>query len=369
MKAPHGYVRLLPQKKDPGYLAPQISILSRNEAVYEPDSYDEYAASEHDIDDLTVPDAKMAPNQPRNPAGSSTGGQWVSARGSGAAGGGNNGNAGGATTSGGPAGGGRPDMGDIPISAKDVKGFAGGSAEAHIVQNADGSFGFTAERQALHDKIISDALDGVPKSSDPTFTIMGGGPASGKTTLLERGYFGEVPKGKAAAQINSDVVKEQMPEWKSMGNDTKKAGFVHEESSYVAKRLVAASQQRQIDMVLDGTGDSSPQSMINKIDAARAAGYKVQAFYVSQPTEQAVAGAIMRGQKTGRYVNETIIRETHAGVSKTFPEIANRFDSVKLFDTGQLWTNGTVTLLAQGKGGSLTIVDQAGYQTFVDKGK
>ena len=367
MDAPYGYVRLLATKQALGYLEPYLDSPDFIADGSEADYFDEFSSNENDIDDLTLPDAKNWTTQARVPAGTSAGGQFGSSGGGSAGAGAGAGEAGAPGGAGGEAGG-RAGMGDIGIDAKTAQGFQGGSAGAHIVQDADGNFSFTPERQALHDAIIRAELSGVPVSTDPTFTVMGGGPASGKTTLITKGIVEDIPQGKKAAQVNADLMKEQLPEWKSMGNDTAKAGFVHEESSYLAKRLTAAAIQRKTDVVLDGTGDSSPQSMEKKISGAKQAGYKVNGVYVTQPTELALQGALARGAKTGRYVNERVIIETHKGVSQTFPKIVGQFDSVKLYETRDMFTTGKAKLLGQGEKGKFTVVDKAGYQEFLDKG-
>ena len=182
-----------------------------------------------------------------------------------------------------------------------------------------------------------------------------------------------IPQDKAAAQVNPDTMKERLPEWDEMeGTEAgrlTRAGFTHEESSYLAKRHTAAAFERQTDVVLDGTGDSSPESMIGKITTAKNAGYKVNGVYVTTPTEQALAGALARAAETGRTVLPTVIRETHAGVSRTFPSITNQFDSLQLWDTSKLITDKVSTLIGSGTGGKFEVVDPAAYQAFLDKGK
>jgi len=267
----------------------------------------------------------------------------------------------------------RVGMGDIKISDQMIKDMQGGSAAEHLVQNEDGSYSFTPERQALHDKLIADEMEGVQPSTDPTFTVMGGGPASGKSTLIASGKGGDIPEGKAAAQINPDTMKENLPEWEEMDGTEAgrfdRAGFLHEESSYLAKRHTAAAFERKTDAVLDGTGDSSPESMIGKITTAKNNGYKVNGVYVTTPTEQALSGALARAAETGRTVIPEVVRTTHAGVSRTFPAITNQFDSLKLFDTTQLYEKGIIKLIGSGTGGAFEVVDKVGYQTFLDKGK
>ena len=255
----------------------------------------------------------------------------------------------------------RSGMGDIPLDESVVGDMQGGSAAPHIVKDANGNYMFTPERQALHDKIIKESLDGVPSSSDPTYVMMGGGPAAGKSSVLGSGQL-DVPKD--TVEINSDLIKEKLPEWKTAGDA--RASFTHEESSYLAKRTQAAAFERKQNVLLDGTGDTSPASMNKKIDAARNAGYKVEAHYVTLPTELAVKNAKIRGDKTGRYVPEEFIRATHAGVSQTFPAIAHKFDKVKLYDTS---VQGKPRLIFSGTKGVSDVIDPKAYNDFLAKGK
>jgi predicted ABC-type ATPase len=211
-------------------------------------------------------------------------------------------------------GGARAGMGDIKITDAMAAEMQGGSAAPFLVKNENGDWEFTPERQALHDRIVKESVDGVPSSADPTYVVMGGGPAAGKSTILESG---QVSLPKNTVEVNADTCKTKLPEWDTAGAN--RASVTHAESSYLAKRTQAAAFERKQNIVLDGTGDTSPASMTGKIDTARAAGYKVEAHYVTLPTDMAVANALARGQKTGRFVPEEVIRTTHAGVSTTFP--------------------------------------------------
>jgi predicted ABC-type ATPase len=252
-------------------------------------------------------------------------------------------------------------QGNIKITSDMASEWAGTSAGAHLRQNQDGSYAFTPERQALHDKIVSDALSGVPTSTDPTYHVMGGGPAAGKSTMLKNSKV-DVPAKDKAVQINADDVKEKLPEWDRMDGDPNRANYLHEESSYLAKRIQAAGFETRKDVVVDGTGDSSESSMTNKISKARAAGYKVKGNYATTSTEEAVQRANARGKRTGRYVPEPVIRKTHAGVSEVFPKITGLFDEISLWDT-----SGELKLLASGKNGKFTVNDQDGYNSFLAK--
>lgn len=312
---------------------------------------------------------KFDPDQPRDENGrfgsggggsDSAGGESPAAAGDGAA-----------TESQPPA---APAPGTIPITSSMVAEMKGGSAEAHLVQNPDGSYSFTPERQAMHDEIVSRALAGIPASSNPTYYVMGGGPAAGKSTMLKAGsvdvpaHGPEVAEGeRQAVLVNADEVKGEIPEYRDMisgGQAPDAARFAHEESSYVAKRIQTAAFEAGQDVVLDGTGDSSAASIGGKISNARENGYRVVGNYATVPTDVAVERSNARGEKTGRFVPETVVRETHARVSMVFPEVAGQFDEVRLWDT----SSGSPSLIASGGNGGLQIEDEERWAAFTAKG-
>jgi predicted ABC-type ATPase len=252
----------------------------------------------------------------------------------------------------------RKGMGDIPLTASKIADMQGGSAEQHIV---DGKF--TEERQALHDEIINKVLEGIiPPDGKPELHILGGGPAAGKSSAVEAGAF-DLP-GENIAMINADEIKEMIPEVEAMqaAKDPGWAAFGHEESSYLAARTLEATYERGINAILDGTGDSSVDKITGKIQAAKDAGYSVNGSYITVPTEMAVERAMSRAESSGRYVPESVIRDTHAGVSEVFPQIIDQFDSVKLVDSSDGYR-----LVGQGGNGNWTVADQTLWEQFLGK--
>lgn len=314
------------------------------------------------------------PLQPRGPDG-----KWTSG-GGGFSGDVNTGDAGGGAAGGGSAGGGsagadtprapRPGMGDVPLDSDTVAAMRGGSAEKHLVTLPDGTVQFTPERQALHDAIVKDAVDGVPPSANPTFHMMGGGAAAGKSSMVRSGAV-EVPGKGQAAQLNVDETRKSLPEYGQMtaAGDKSASAFTHEEASYVTKRAQQAAFERKVDVVLDGTGDSSNNSLNKKIDTARANGYEVKGYYATVPVATAIARSDARGNDPmspdfGRFVPHSVITAQHQAVARVLPASAGRFDSVQLFDT----SGAQPRLLMQGGKGSITVVDQAGYDAFLSIG-
>ena len=326
------------------------------------------ADSTRSLDD----EARYDPLQPRAPDGkwTSGGGGFSSGSvntgesGGGAAGGGSSGGSAGTAAGGAP----RPGMGDIPLDSDTVAAMRGGSAEKHLVTMPDGSVQFTPERQALHDKIVRDAVDGVPPSANPTFHMMGGGAAAGKSSMVRSGAV-DVPGEGKAVQLNVDHTRTKLPEYGSMtaAGDKSASAFTHEEASYVTKRAQAAAFERRQDAVLDGTGDSSEASLTKKIATAQANGYEVKGYYATVPVKVAIERSDARGSDPsspdfGRFVPHAVIEAQHKSVSAVLPKAAGKFDSVVLYDTS---SGASPRLLMEGGKGKINIVDQAGYDAFL----
>jgi predicted ABC-type ATPase len=249
------------------------------------------------------------------------------------------------------------------LSDAQVNQLKNGSAESHLVSDGKGGLRFSDERQALHDQIVSKALEGVPSSSNPTFYMLGGGPASGKSSLVERGDVA-IPsvENREAVLVNPDDYKVQLPEYKQKPA-TDAANFTHEESSYIAKRIQNEALANNQNIVLDGTGDSSFDKANKKIQDARNAGYKVNGYYATVSIPEALRRNEFRAQQTGRMVIPSVVIETHASVSRVFPRLSAQFDSVKLFDT-----TSQVRLIADRTAGKpLNIVSQPLYNDFLAK--
>lgn len=278
---------------------------------------------------------------------------------------------------------GRKGMGDLPLDKgaiddmQNLDSSDGGksTASTHLQQDpTNGGYHFTPERQALHDSIIKKFLsqdesgNPVQRSPEahPTYSVLGGGPATGKTNLVNSGALNGL-SGANPVMINADEMKNELPEYKDgvANKDPHAALFAHEESSYLAKRLQAAAIENHYNMTLDGTGDNTPQSMMKKIGAARNAGYQVNGVYATVPSDMAVDRAMTRAAKTGRNVPEHVIRSTHKSVSQVLPQISDQFDNMKLFDTS---TRDIKPVASQKKGGKLQIHDPQGWSDFVNKG-
>jgi len=243
----------------------------------------------------------------------------------------------------------------------------------HLEPDGQGGFQFTEERRLLHAQIITEATRDIPESTSPTFYMLGGGPASGKTSAIRAGVV-DVPASdsRKAVYINADDVKERLPENGRMrnGDDAdffNAASFSHEESSMLAKAIQSVAIRNGQDVVLDGTGDSAISKLASKVEEARVKGYRVEGHYVTVPTDTAVERSNERSLgESKRYVPVGTVRETHSQVSGTFRQAiaADLFDSVKLYDNSGSKPN---LILSKVKGGEVTITDQGAYDAFLAK--
>lgn len=243
--------------------------------------------------------------------------------------------------------------------------------EHSLKNHIDKDGNLTPEREQLHKEIIHHFLAGVEKApeGEQTFYMLGGGSASGKTTIRDNTEVSGMPssKGNKAVTVDPDAVKALLPEYKQMVKDGNMdaAKFVHEESSALAKRISSVAQQNGYNVVYDGTGDNSPNSVLKKINEAKANGLKTVGLYVTIPIDEAISRSTSRAAHSGRKVPVETIIGTHKGVTKTLPVVAKDFDEVKLIDNQ---IKGKPRLVATGGSGKgLTAVDEKLFKEFMDK--
>jgi predicted ABC-type ATPase len=225
----------------------------------------------------------------------------------------------------------------------------------------------TPERKRLHDDIVSTELKGRESHEEPTFVMMGGGPASGKSTTLSSGAV-SLPRGHIV--VANDEYKTMLPEYKAMlkHGDDRAAAYVHEESGEVTKRVYAKALEAKNHVVLDGTGDNSLESLKKKLDQARATGHRVVGQYVTCDLDKALERSQARQKKTGRKMPEAVLRADHASVSRILPQ------AVKdgLFDEAHLWDTtdgGPPVHVMSATGKEMRVHDGERWRKFLKKGE
>jgi predicted ABC-type ATPase len=254
----------------------------------------------------------------------------------------------------------RTGMGDLPMGPF-VKDFTkeANSASPFLVHYPDGSIAFTPERQALHDDIVRSFVEGVESSGEKRIQMLGGGPAAGKSSMIKSGAIPvDPPEARKAVLVNPDEVKELLPEYGPLKatDPQNAASWVHEESSYLSKRVQEAGMQEGKDILIDGVGVNYDRT----VPLARERGYTVDGYYGFLPNvDDAIARSDARALKTQRTVPHDYIRERHSKVAEIFPDAASQMRSMALYDT-----SSTPRLIASADKGTLTIHDQAAYDHF-----
>ena len=227
-------------------------------------------------------------------------------------------------------------------------------------------------REGFHDEMVREMLDGVKPnpSGKKTYIFIGGGTASGKSTVTKRmadyprvrelEKYETDPPGEAVL-IDVDAVKMKAPEW---GTPTKEdsARFLHEESSLIGKRAGEAASERGLDIVLDGTGDGSAVNMAKKVATAKKNGYYARGVYITVPAGEAVVRALERGIETDRKVPMDTLLNIHQKVSQTVDAMRQDFDRFDLFDTDVPYKAPGIPIITNGE-----IVDETRYLAFLAK--
>jgi predicted ABC-type ATPase len=225
-------------------------------------------------------------------------------------------------------------------------------------RNPDGTW--TPERQALHTHIIASFFEGKTPVDNPTSYILGGGPAVGKTTLVKSGLV-NLPDNMVL--VAGDDIKLLIPEYEP--GKVGSAAFVHEESSYLSKEVARIAASKKFNLLMDGTGDSAIDSLTKKVASMKAQGQPVKGIYVTCDMKTALERSAARAEKTGRFMPESVLVETHKSVSAIFPKVIETgiLDSMDLYDT----SSGKAVHIATAVGKKLKILDSNAYKVFLDK--
>ena len=190
-----------------------------------------------------------------------------------------------------------------------------------------------------------------PEGTKPIAILLIGTPGSGKTSAGMRHIHSEFKLDFVV--INADDIKEQLPEY--MGWN---AGALHEESSYVAEKLIyseAVDGRHHIVFDLTGTDEMKMLGMVDGLDSM---GYEVHVTLVKLPAWMAAGRVWDRFRKetfykdpnlpSGRFVPpEYVYNDVDDKPAKTY-EILKEHPAVKSW-TSLSTEQKTVQVLEKGK--------------------
>ena len=210
---------------------------------------------------------------------------------------------------------------------------------------------WSGERETLQDSIIEDLYRKASDVPCERRAIMAGGlPGAGKSTILER-YAG-INRSQYLT-INPDEIKDEMGRRDMIPpvdglSPMEASDLVHEESSYVARRLALRAQADGKNIIWDITMRTRA-STERRIDELHSSGYtRIEGIFVDIPVEASVTRAANRHRAGhddyrvgeglgGRFVPAEMIRaqadpEWGSRNRKAFEEVRHHFNSWSRFD-------------------------------------
>jgi DNA topoisomerase-1 len=255
-------------------------------------------------------------------------------------------------------------LGIVPIPVEKFKKVEC-SATKHLTKEGT----FTPERQKLHDDLVTGTLKDIKESAKPEFVMLGGGTASGKSTV--KNNLPHLLKENEYANLDADSVKTHLVKEMIEKKDPTWAAYSHEESGYVVKRMIKASLESKKSFVLDGTGNTTLDKVLANIEEARRAGYKVTGIYSTVSIEEALRREEKRAanaeESGGRKVPKSALINKHRTVSQLFPDIAPLFDSLELYNAEVPFGEKPILIATCKKGQAVKVVDKDAYKAFLDK--
>jgi predicted kinase len=239
---------------------------------------------------------------------------------------------------------------------------------------------YAPEREEWHQQFADDAIAGkVPAvGRRPIAVILGGGTASGKSTLARR-IGAENPND---VHVDADSIKPQIPEHADLReqegeqptqtfqrNPNLASSREHEESSDIAKLILAKAAANGLDIVYDAT--SSGNSLAGIVNSLHMKGYDVRGVFADVPEDIAMVRAEKRAADPsdpagfGRHIPISAMHSTHTGAAANFMlyKDSPMFDSMKLYNT----IGDAPKLVYSRIGSEKGVVDDPEYWEFYKK--
>lgn len=222
---------------------------------------------------------------------------------------------------------------------------------------------YTKERYSLHQRIVSmiERPDSSPKKGHkPIAVLIGGGTASGKTTMRKRMIEKELhSKLIRTTVVDFDEIKEYIPEYSVYKkiDANQAATLVHKESCDIGVLLLKKLIKDRKNFIFEGTMARTRRykSLVNQL---RKHGYDILVYVADVPILVAKKRADERARLTGRKIPHKVIENTHKLVPRTFLEIKDVVDRYRIYDN----QNGFVLIASN------SFIDRRKYSVFLKKG-
>ncbi len=191
---------------------------------------------------------------------------------------------------------------------------------------------YTPKRQKLHREIIDEFKDDLicVESDEPIAILMGGSPASGKSTFLRK--YAPYLLSEELLRIDADEVRSKLPEYEGWN-----ASQTHLETKDIVNTLLSdrtIGLPCEFDLIYDGTMNNT-KSYLPLIDLLRTLNYKIFVVYIDNvPKDVIVKRALDRYKKSGRFVPLEVIDDFFDKGKSALNEIKEKVDGYMIVDGG-----------------------------------
>jgi predicted ABC-type ATPase len=189
---------------------------------------------------------------------------------------------------------------------------------------------YSPKRQKLHREIINKFKGDLVciESDEPIAILMGGSPASGKSTFLKK-YAPYLLK-EELLRIDADEVRAMLPEYKGWN-----ASATHNETQDIVKTLLSdrtIGVPCKYDLIFDGTM-TSPKKYLDLIKLLKKIGYKVFVVFIDKvPKDVIMKRAMDRYKKSGRFVPPFVIEEFFESGKDSLAKVKSKVDGYMIVD-------------------------------------
>jgi hypothetical protein len=189
---------------------------------------------------------------------------------------------------------------------------------------------YDADRKRLHKEIIYNIKKNLVcvESDKPIAILMGGSPASGKSTFLKkyRPYLLE----DEILKVDADEIRSKLPEYKGFN-----ATQTHLETKDIVNLLLSDRNigiPCRFDLIYDGTMNNT-KSYLPLISLLKSLGYKIFVVYIDKvPKDVIEHRALERYKKSGRFVPLEVIDDFFSKGKSALNEIKKEVDGYMIVD-------------------------------------
>jgi predicted ABC-type ATPase len=187
-------------------------------------------------------------------------------------------------------------------------------------------------RKRLHKDIIYEFKKDVicVEREQPIAILMGGSPASGKSTFLKK-YSPYLLKNEIL-KVDADEIRARLPEYRGYN-----ASQTHLETKDIVNTLLSDRNigiPCRFDVIYDGTMNNT-KSYIPLIDVLKEQGYKVFIVYIDNvPKDVVIKRALERYKKSGRFVPLEVIEDFFGKGKSALEQLKKEVDGYMIVDGG-----------------------------------